>query len=163
MAVSCCEEPCCIDIITRDGHFIRRLLTSGQNNYLSSPYYLCVYKDSVLVSDRGNHAVLQVSLTSGCVKKLTNTFLTCPGQVASDAEGNTFIASSGSSCVLVISPSGMWRKLLHGPQHSTRPHENPIGICLSGSTLWVSWNATYGYGYSADVPCFSVVTAYHLV
>lgn len=146
----------CIDVISLSGDVLRTIANSDDVEGLIDPEYLFMVGDEVLVSDWGSHSVLRVDLATGClIDTMTHAQLKLPCQVATDSEGSVYIASAERRCVMIRSVGGEWRRFLVGTNDGDGPL--PIGIFISGKTVWVSW---YKLGFEPD--CYSVVKGFEL-
>nr|KAG5709055.1 hypothetical protein BaRGS_004694 [Batillaria attramentaria] len=148
------DNPASVDVISRAGVVLRNVVDSNEILTLVSPEYLCVFGGKVYISDSTASAVFRVELDSGRVlEKLTHSDLKTPQQVATDSDGNCYIACYDSQCVLVVTPGGQWRRLLYGPDHGDSTRICPRGLCVTSWGVIVTW-------YEKDK--VSVVAAYDL-
>nr|KAG5693506.1 hypothetical protein BaRGS_006208 [Batillaria attramentaria] len=146
LVVGCCSDddgPASVDVITRDGVMLKTAEGSTFTN-LCGADNLCISCGEVLVCDSKANAVYRVKLDTGrVVLKLTHADMQGPTQVSTDYAGNCYIACSDSQCVMVVTRTGQWRKLLHGPRDGDGPRVKAHAVCAIHSALVVAWHSDY--------------------
>ena len=101
---------------------------------------MCIMDGHVMILDADQHCVYRVEVTTGrLVDTLTHPELKTPWQVVADEHGNMYVTSADGQCVLVLTASGQWRRLLHAPQHSDKDYVCPMALCLTRSGIVVVW------------------------
>nr|KAG5709072.1 hypothetical protein BaRGS_004711 [Batillaria attramentaria] len=153
LVVSCVKDkegPACVDVVSRSGAVLKTVIDGSSLAGLSWPHYVCVCDRDALISDFDSSGVFRVELDTGrVVKRLIHTDLKSPWQIAADQAGNCYIASTGSQSVLVATPSGQWRRLLHGPKHGDATRVKPVGVCVTSWGVLVTWDELFGYSVVA--------------
>nr|KAG5693507.1 hypothetical protein BaRGS_006209 [Batillaria attramentaria] len=134
------EGPACVDVVTQEGVVLKTVDDKTLSGLLA-PENLCVWFGDMLVSDNQANCLYRLKMDTGCmVAKLTHPDLQGPCQVTTDYRGNCYIACPRSQCVLVVTPAGEWRKLLHGPTDGDPPRVQPYGVYALTSHLAVAWH-----------------------
>ena len=157
LIVSCVQGtdgPACVDVIRRDGQMVRRIADGKTPVRLKRPAAICVMDGCMMIPDLEYNCVHRVQVSTGhLVDTLKHPDLKAPGQVAADKRGNLYMSSENGKCVLVLTASGQWRRLLHGPLHSDKDYVGSTCLCLTKSGLVVVWRNKH----NADI-----VTVYNL-
>ncbi|KAK7087389.1 uncharacterized protein [Littorina saxatilis] len=154
------ERAASVDVIRRDGSVLRTVTNGNSLTGLASPRQMCVTDGNVLVPDFEKQCVYRVELTTGnLVNVLTHKQLVKPIEVAADQHRNVYVVSCDNQCVLVRSPSGEWRRLLHGAEHGSRGCVKPFALCLTDSGIVVSWARLH----SDNSVAYSLVIGYDFV
>ena len=130
-----------VDVLTRWGHVVRTVADSGTIAGLDCVGYLSLLdRRHLLISDSGNHTVVQVELSGGQVSEtLVHSDLCYPRQVCG-YRGSVYVASAEGQCVLVRggrSDGQRWCQWLHGSEHSVSGYVWPWGVCVTGSGMVV--------------------------
>ena len=134
------DGPHSIDVITRHGGLVRTVVDANTLTGLKGPSKICIMDGHVMIPDLDQHCVYRVEVTTGrLVDTLTHPQLKAPWQVVADEHGNMYVASGDGQCVLVLTTSGQWRRLLHAPQHSDKGYVCPLSFCLTRSGIVVVW------------------------
>ena len=143
LIVGCWEDgdgPASIDVITRHGGLVRTVVDGNTLTGLERPTEICIMDGHVMIPDPDQHCVYRVEVTTGrLVDTLTHPQLKTPCQVVADGHGNMYAASAVGQCVLVLTTSGQWRRLLHAPQHSDKDYVCPVSLSLTRSGIVVVW------------------------
>ena len=129
-----------IDVISRHGGLVRTVVDGNTLTGLERPRQICIMDGHVMIPDPDQDCVYRVEVTTGrLVDTLTHPQLKTPWHVVADEHGNMYVASADGQCVLVLTASGQWRRLLHGPQHSDKDYIHPLSLCLTRSGIVVVW------------------------
>ena len=143
LIVSCLKDgggPASIDVITRHGGLVRTVVDGNTLTGLQKPRQICIMDGHVMIPDLHQDCVHRVEVTTGrLVDTLTHPVLKTPCQVVADEHGNMYVTSAVGQCVLVLTASGQWRRLLHAPQHSDKDYVCPVSLCLTRSGIVVVW------------------------
>ena len=143
LIVSCWKDgdgSASIDVIRRHGGLVRTVAGGNTLTRLKRPRQICIMGGHVMIPDLDQHCVYRVEATTGqLVNILTHPQLKIPQQVVADEHGNMSASSLGGLCVLVLTASGQWRRLLHAPQHSDKDYVYPSSLCLTRSGIVVVW------------------------
>ncbi|KAK7461205.1 hypothetical protein BaRGS_00038740 [Batillaria attramentaria] len=132
LIVSCSADdgnPAKVDKIERNGE-----VSQAESIKLppkTDPRFLCVVGNDVLVSDKESNSVLRVDWNAQIKARYTDNDLKSPRQLATDQDGNIYVATRGGRAVLMLQPGGKCRKLLDGNKHG-------IGNCSRGQSVAVT-------------------------
>ena len=143
LIVSCSKDgdgPAIIDVITKHGGLVRTVVDGNTLTGLERPTKICIMDGHVMIPDLHQDCVYRVEVTTGrLVDTLTHPQLNTPWQVVGDEHGNTYVTSVFDRCVLVLTASGQFRKLLHARQHIDKDYVYPVSLCLTRSGIVVVW------------------------
>ena len=143
LIVSCWKDgggEASIDVIRRHGGLVRTVVDGNTLTGLKRPRKMCIMDGHVMIPDPDQHCVYRVEVTTGrLVDTLTHPQLKKPWQVVGDEHGNMYVVSVNGQCVLVLTASGQWGRLLYGPQHSDKDYVRPVSLCLTRSGIVVVW------------------------
>ena len=134
------DGPASIDVISRHGGLVRTVVDGNTLTGLKGPSKIYIMDGHVMIPDLDQRCVHRVEVTTGrLVNTLTHPELKKPWQVVGDEHGNMYVTSTGGQCVLVLTASGQWRRLLRGFQHSDIVYVCPLSLCLTRSGIVVVW------------------------
>ncbi|XP_070174743.1 uncharacterized protein [Littorina saxatilis] len=135
-----CDGPASVDIIRRDGGFVRTVIDASQLRGLTEITKIWVNRNNVFIPASNQDCVYSVEISSGKVKEtITHPDLKRPTHVETDADGNVYIASEGGQCVLVRNTAGKWREILNGSQHGQSLDMCPCALGLTERGIAVVW------------------------
>ncbi|KAK7092538.1 tripartite motif-containing protein 3-like [Littorina saxatilis] len=135
------DGPASVDIIRRDGGFVRTVTDASQLRGLTNITKIWVDGNNVFIPATNQDCVYRVEISSGKMKEtIKHPDLRTPTHVEIDADGNVYIACFGSQCVLVRNTAGKWRTILTGSQRDTLPCA--LGLAERGiAVVWWIRNA----------------------
>ncbi|KAK7096107.1 hypothetical protein V1264_005444 [Littorina saxatilis] len=141
-----------LDVITRDGRVVKSFYVSQ----FRRPDYMCsAGGDDVIVSDWASQELYRINARTGQVTEtMSHPDMETPHQAVVDKGGNLYVASRGSSRVMVMSPAGEWRTLLQSSKL-------PTGISVTTDDVIVSW-ADVTISADWDFRSWSVVKGYSM-
>ena len=136
------DGPASVDIIRRDGAFVKTLCDGNSVSALVEPRRLCVDNGHVIVSDCGTDSLIVVDIATGVVNTLTNEDMKNPTQVCVDKNGNVYVACRvRGRGVMVKTRGGDWRRLVNYEQHSQQGNDWARAVCVTKSgRLVVAWS-----------------------
>jgi hypothetical protein len=124
------------------GKKVRTLVSHKTLVDLCYPDYLSYHKDTIFVSDHGSDCVFVVSLATGdMLHTITHSQMSSPYQVCVSGGGTLLVANEDGECVLACpaGKGGEGRVLLRGEQHGEGEYVHPKAVCVTDTSLLVSW------------------------